>query len=409
MSGTIFALTLDTLGKGLIYMALALATLRLLPTGVLREASFAVVTCSGFYAIFFHSGSGVDLLDLGGFGGFAIYLVFGVLHWWVLQRCILHHAQPRWGYYIALAVPLVPLVLVKIETAWHLVGFSYMAFRMVQAAMELQKAREETCAFWSYLGFLYFPLTVALGPINPYLNHKRSLVRASYDWDAALYGLGRIAIGLVKLRLLSILAYQLTFSNLWLDGFEHGYADFLTSCLAYLVYMYFNFSGACDIVIGAAGILNIRIKENFDSPFIASNIRDYWNRWHISLSELVRDLVFTPVFLNGTRALGATWALPASMIAAMLTFTIIGLWHGFTSGFLLFGLWHGAGFCIHILWDHALSKCSRETRKAIRLNTMYRAGSTILTILFVALSMYFFALPTLEQREAIWSVHTYKW
>ena len=58
------------------------------------------------------------------------------------------------------------------------------------------------------------------------------------------------------------------------------------------------------------------------------------------------------------------------------------------------------------LVDHALSKCSRETRKAIRCNTMYRAGSTILTILFVALSMYFFALPTLEQYEAIWSVHT---
>ena len=80
MSDTIFALTLDTLGKGLIYIALALAILRLLPTGVLREASFTVVTCLGFYAIFFHSDSGVDLRDLGGFGGFVIYLVFGVLH-----------------------------------------------------------------------------------------------------------------------------------------------------------------------------------------------------------------------------------------------------------------------------------------------------------------------------------------
>ena len=95
------------------------------------------------------------------------------------------------------------------------------------------------------------------------------------------------------------MAQQLTFTNLWSDGFRHGYGDFMLSGAAYYIYLYMNFSGYTDIAIGLSAVLGIRVKENFANPFLARNIREFWQRWHITLSGFLRDHVYIP--LGGNR------------------------------------------------------------------------------------------------------------
>jgi alginate O-acetyltransferase complex protein AlgI len=109
------------------------------------------------------------------------------------------------------------------------------------------------------------------------------------------------------------------------------------AALAYAMQLYFDFSGYSDMALGCARMLNIDLPWNFDSPYQAVDIRDFWRRWHISLSEWFRTYVFEPIQFR-LRSLG----LAASLLALMASFTLMGLWHGPTAGFLAYGALHGA-------------------------------------------------------------------
>ena len=117
--------------------------------------------------------------------------------------------------------------------------------------------------------------------------------------------------------------------------------------LAYGLYILFDFSAYSDLAIGFSRLLGIRVPENFAYPYFAVNIRDFWNRWHITLSHWVRDYVFVPT----GRALFATRLRPHPvMIAAcsyLLTFLVVGAWHGLTLSFIVWGLYHGALLAAH--------------------------------------------------------------
>lgn len=105
-------------------------------------------------------------------------------------------------------------------------------------------------------------------------------------------------------------------------------------------YIYADFSGYTDIAIGSARLLGIRLPENFQRPFAASSIADYWRRWHMTLSAWIRDYVFYPL-VSTPLAKGGAYPL------VVLTFLLLGLWHGLTVNFLLYGLWHGVFVVLH--------------------------------------------------------------
>jgi len=195
-------------------------------------------------------------------------------------------------------------------------------------------------------------------------------------------------IGFVKVRFIAIVIKQLTFGVLWQDHFLHGPEDFVISCFADLLYLYFNFSGFCDIVIAMAALIGIDVKENFDSPFLARNLRDYWTRWHITLGDVCNALVFTPLSQTLGRAWGRRFGDVAICVAILTTFCAIGLWHGFSWNFLLYGLAHGFGVCAVYVFDVWLKKTKR--RKAYLANRWARGGAIALTFCYAALTMFFF-------------------
>ena len=105
----------------------------------------------------------------------------------------------------------------------------------------------------------------------------------------------RVLVGAVKFKFFGPLLNQLTYSGLLLDGHPHLWVDLPIAAVAYYLYLYCNFSGFCDIAIGGAGLMGIPVAENFANPFAARNMKDYWNRWHITLSLYMRDVVFSPL------------------------------------------------------------------------------------------------------------------
>ena len=109
----------------------------------------------------------------------------------------------------------------------------------------------------------------------------------------------------------------------------------------YLFYLYMNFSGYCDIVIAGASLVGLRLPENFNQPFLARNILDYWSRWHITLGHWIRDYLFTPFYKAGAERFPAILSAVA-VIGYFVAFTLAGIWHGSTWNFLIYGLLHGA-------------------------------------------------------------------
>jgi alginate O-acetyltransferase complex protein AlgI len=119
--------------------------------------------------------------------------------------------------------------------------------------------------------------------------------------------------------------------------------------LAYTFRIYFDFSAYSDLAIGFSRLLGISVPENFAFPYLAVNIREFWSRWHITLSQWVRDYVFIPT----GRALFGTvlrpWPGAIAAISYLVTFLVVGAWHGLTAAFLVWGAYHGALLAAHHL------------------------------------------------------------
>jgi alginate O-acetyltransferase complex protein AlgI len=161
---------------------------------------------------------------------------------------------------------------------------------------------------------------------------------------------------------------------------------------AYAFQLYFDFSGYTDIAIGLGRLLGVRLPENFKAPYWKPNLTQFWNNWHITLTQWFRTYFFNPV----TRAMRSREKqLPIPLIiffTQLATMVLIGLWHGVAWNFILWGLWHGLGLFLHNRW-------SEWTRKGFSTllpvwQKILNMGGGLLTFHYVAIGWVFFALPT---------------
>ena len=239
----------------------------------------------------------------------------------------------------------------------------------------------------STLAYVLFPPTLAVGPVQRYDAFRLELLRARWDPQLASQALQRILYGYVKVVLLAgyLLEYKL---NLLGTPTGHPWLDAYLPLLGYGLNLYLQFSGYCDIAIGFAGLLGIRVPENFRFPFAAGNLPEFWRRWHITVSEWCRDFVFRPI-LSRTRQY---------MLASLASMVVLGLWHELSPRYLAWGLFHGAGLVAVHLWSKHVPWAA-----ALRGNRLWRSFSWFLTLQFVILS---FALTSTPDLAAAWRTMT---
>ena len=140
-------------------------------------------------------------------------------------------------------------------------------------------------------------------------------------------------------------------------------AQFVLLAYAYMFFLYFNFSGYCDVVIAGAALVGLRLPENFNAPFLSRNILEYWTRWHITLGFWIRDYLFTPFYKAGVERFPQR-TLAIAVIGYFFAFSLAGLWHGSTLNFLIYGLLNGAGLSAAKLWEYVIIK--RSGRPGLR-------------------------------------------
>lgn len=221
-------------------------------------------------------------------------------------------------------------------------AISFFVFEFVHYLVDRRRGQPPIGRAAEFALFAIFFPTLVAGPIKRYESFlpalQQGLQRSSANDVVA--GLLQTALGFGK----KLLADNLT---QWIEGRESSLAnsglDTRWSFLAALGFrILLDFSGYSDIAIGIARIMGIRIPANFNWPYLATNLRDFWQRWHISLSSWIRDYVYIP--LGGNR-LGA----PRQVVNGLIAFALCGLWHGAAWNFVAWGVYHGAG----LAWTHA--------------------------------------------------------
>ena len=169
------------------------------------------------------------------------------------------------------------------------------------------------------------------------------------------------------------------------------YAAFKVAII-YPVFLYANFSGYIDIVIALARLMRVRLPENFDRPFSAGNVMEFWNRWHMTLSNWFKKYVYNPLLLALMRRISSLALEPyIGVFCFFITFFLVGIWHGRTSEFVIFGLLTGGGVSVNKLWQLRLQKSlGRKGYKELAKNQVYLSFGRGLNYTWFAFTLFWF-------------------
>jgi D-alanyl-lipoteichoic acid acyltransferase DltB (MBOAT superfamily) len=338
---------------------------------------------------------------------FAAYLLLVAIHWVLLRK---YARAAGWVPWVAALFPVACMVAVKYlpfvsapfraqldflartSAVEFFVGISYIAFRLSHLTLEVRNEIVPCPTLAEHLSFAFFVPTLPVGPISRYSVFRQSLREPDRKRTPIGTSLLRMLVGVTKYLFLASLLEQLGYSGLLLDSHPHLLVDLPVAAIAFYLYLYCNFSGYCDLAIGAAGLIGIEVEENFNRPFSVRNLMEFWTRWHITLSNYLRDILFAPVSKELTRKMGPKNARHAVGITLFLMFLAMGAWHGLVWNFLIFGALHGVGVVSCHYYTLFLKKRLGKVRyAAYEKNRVIRAVAVTVTFLYVAGTLFFFA------------------
>ncbi len=240
---------------------------------------------------------------------------------------------------LIMSVSLLTLLFAfKYGALWIPLGMSYFIFRQIGYTLEVYKGEIKKGDYWTFLAYQTLVPVLFIGPIHRYNAFERDVRRRRWDPVVFNSGLMRIPEGIFKMAFMG----NYMFSHLLpkyideLDGMAYVYCE----SVRFVANTYFQFAGFSDVAIGLAAMGGIRVMENFNNPFFAQNISDFWQRWHISLSSWCRDYIYMPVFASTRNA----------AFALFLSIGLLAVWHAVTWNYLLWGLSHILATLVYRTW-----------------------------------------------------------
>ena len=318
-----------------------------------------------------------------------VYLLAFIIYQYVLvfiaQRMDLKRLKPL------VMLSILPLVVNKVFaiTQLHLlafIGISYMSFKTIQIMLEISDGLiKEKISVKDYLQFLLFFPTVSSGPIDRsrrFLKEINEVMPRKDYLELAGDGIYRIVLGLLYKVVLSTYVYQilLALSNTGTVVYSIKYM------YLYTLYLFFDFAGYSLMAVGSSNVLGIQTPMNFNKPFLSIDIKDFWTRWHITLSTWLRDFVFSRVLMQVIRKKWFKNRLHNAAYAYMVNMLVMGFWHGISVSYIAYGFYHGilmSGFEIY-------QKKSTFYKK-YKNKTWYKLISWFVTMNLVMIGFFIFS------------------
>jgi alginate O-acetyltransferase complex protein AlgI len=261
-------------------------------------------------------------------------------------------------------------------------GISFFTFETMSYTIDVWRREIEPAKrYLDYLLFVcFFPHLVA-GPIVRPAQMLPQLARDPHaDATQQARGLWRIAAGLAKKIVIGDYLAQAIVNRVFAAPERFTALEVLLATYAYAAQIYVDFSGYTDVALGSAALFGYELPENFDAPYVAQNLQEFWHRWHVSLSTWLRDYLYKP--LGGSR--GSSVATYRNL---MITMVLGGLWHGASWNFAIWGALHGGALAVTRAWQ-------RWRGAATAPSTLARGAATLATFHFVCFAWIFFRAPS---------------
>lgn len=264
-------------------------------------------------------------------------------------------------------------------------GISFFVFKLISYLIEIYRTRMEPekdlVAFAAYVSF--FPCIIA-GPIDRPAFMGQLTRPRDFDYDIVVRGCKQFLWGLFK-KVAVADNIASCVNAVWGGGFDNIPAGKLVvAAILYSFQMYMDFSGYSDMAIGVGKALGLKVARNFNYPFFAVNVADYWRRWHMSLTSWLTDYVFMPLNVK-FRDLGKM----GMILAIVINFVLVGMWHGDNWTYAVFGLYHGLLFIPLILSGAFFKKAKMKTGR-FGLPVLKDAGRMLATFLLVTVGLVIF-------------------
>lgn len=267
---------------------------------------------------------------------------------------------------IAVILSILPLILAKIGPfvpELHFIvfaGMSYVTFRAVQMVFEVRDNLIKELSFFNFWEFVLFFPAISSGPIDRYRRFQKDIQKppSAEEYQKLLYtGLNRIFQGFlykfIIAHLITTYLVKAVFAN----------QDTLLSNAIFMyatsMQLFFDFAGYSAFVIGISYMMGIKTPENFNKPFLSRNIKDFWNRWHMSLSFWFRDFIYMRFVFFATKKKLIKNRYTISYIGAFLNFFIMGIWHiqgSAVAQYVIYGLYHAALFILFDIFERKNKK-----------------------------------------------------
>jgi membrane protein involved in D-alanine export len=354
------------------------------------EALFSVV----FLVTMFTGPSVAQLFALLGYIVWQVIVVFG-------YQAYRRRDDANWVFYLAVVLSILPLVVVKVTPAVDngvnsLIGFlgiSYLTFKAVGAIMEIRDDVLKYLRVWPFVRFMLFFPTLSSGPIDRFRRFEEDYTNLPSRQEylgLVEKGVWYLFQGFLYKFVLAYIFGTLLLPPLKQMALAHGGLinwPTIGVMYAYGFDLFFDFAGYSLFAIAISYFMGIVTPQNFDKPFISKNLKDFWNRWHMTLSFWFRDYIFMrfvkvvmkhKVFKNRNVTSG---------VAYLVNMTIMGFWHGITWYYIAYGIFHGLALVINDWW----LRFKRKHKQQIPHNKFTEAFAIFLTFNVVMVSFLLFS------------------
>jgi membrane protein involved in D-alanine export len=324
-----------------------------------------------------------------------LVLGFAVLQYLVASGLLLvrrRTTRGRWLFYVGIGLALTPLVsarvLPQLAPTYQIgfLGLSYVTFRSLDVLIGIQDRLIRGLSPAAYIAYVLFFPSISAGPIDRYRRfmtdwlHSRTWAEFVQDLDGAVH---RVFTGFLYKFILAELIRRH-----WLEpaAATHGPLGTVAYMYAYSLYLFFDFAGYSAFAIGVGYLFGIHAPENFNRPFLARDIRDFWNRWHISLSWWFRDHVYMRFVMAATKGHWFAQRHIAGYLGFVLSMGLMGVWHGFEPRYLGYGLYHAV-----LLIGHDLFSRWNKRHRVWGQGFAWHAAGVILTVQAVCFGFLIFS------------------
>lgn len=250
---------------------------------------------------------------------------------------------------------LLPMFLNKFRveiwgSVFGILGLSYLSFRAIQVIIDTYDGLIEKTKVFDFLYFVLFFPCISSGPIDRSRRFTKELENPySKEEYRELFekGVWKLFAGAFYNFVLSNLIY-----SYWLTPLSKGFLADVSYMYGYTLFLFFNFAGYSLMAIGTAYILGVKLPDNFNMPFAALDMKDFWSRWHISLSTWLRDYVYSRFVMSALKGKWFKNPYTASYIGYVITMMTMGIWHGLETHYIVYGAYHGLLMCVNDILDN---------------------------------------------------------